>query len=157
MSEWNWSDVREPIEKLLREKYGVGLESVTVVRTARSNWHAHVPAGLTFVPTRYRNVDRKGVRAWLWRFFGKVLGKPRWGQDKVMLEPMCPHEVEEIQLSQYTAKDPCGVEYRWWMGYGPESKVLAIGDWEGSTGFAQSRKGERDADDGASAQDREGV
>jgi len=143
--EWGWVatyNINREAGKLLRERYGVGLQSVTVVGVDRPYWRVPVVRDFVYVPIQY--VDGKGVTAWLWRLFGKVFKKPRWGRDRVMLEPACSHEVKEIQLSQYIAEDPWGVKYRWWMGYGPRSKVLAIGGWEGSTGvrFAQSAEGE---------------
>jgi len=146
--EWDWEAsciVNLSIKRLLWEKYGVGLDSVKVIRVSSPNWCVHVPEKSSFMPVRYRSIDKGGVKAWLWRFLGGALKKPRWvrrGRDKVMLEPQHDLEAEEIRLHQCFTEGPWGTKYRWWMGYGPKSKCLAIGDWKGSTDFVQNGKGE---------------
>ena len=146
--EWDWEatySVNFSIDKLLYEEYGVRSDSVVVVEAACPRICVQVPCDFTFmIALRYRNVDREGVRAWLWRALGKMFGKLRWvrkGQDAIMLEPPDSPEVEEIQLSQCVAEGPFGERCMWWMGYGPKSRYLAIGAWKGSTDFAQSGAG----------------
>ncbi len=134
------------VRDLLWDEWEVRLDSVKVIRVDCPHWCVHIPGELSVVPIRYRSVNKKGAKARLWRLLGETFKKPRWvrrGQDEVMLELSGWPETEDIQLQQYLAEDPWGARYRWYMGYGPKSKCLALRDWKGATDFVQSG-GERD-------------